>query len=282
MPFYINRNFENQLYEYIASIQYWLNAKPVHLGGASGPSGGWGWGFTGQLPQSSIAFDTTEAAIWELPTSGWSLWDNLNRIRYKIAGSIQQIQKDDVPIGSGVSVLNFEGNVSVVKETSKITVTIASGVNAGNTVVSERSYTQAPASGTSILYSRADHTHGTPYQPPREIIFTMPYYLSTTVGGLRMYNELGVNLHVSKVFISVSTPPVSSGNVIVDIHRNGATIFTTQSNRPVITSGAYTGQSTTIEVPDFNDGDYLTMDIDAPGSGTSFLTAHVTLIDTSL
>lgn len=282
MPFYINRNFENQLYEYLASIQAWLNTRPINLGGASGPSGGFGWGFIGQLPQSSIAFDTSEAAVWEIPASGWSLLHNLNRIRYMIAGSLQEVQQNDTPVASGISIINFEGNVSVLKEANKVTVTIASGVSAGNTVVSEQTFSQAPASGTSVLYSRVDHTHGTPYQPTREIIFTMPYDLVTTVGGLRMYNQLGINFHISKVLISVATPPVTSDDVTVDINNGGTTIFSTQANRPVITSGNYTGSTTTINLPDFNDGDYLTMDIDIPGSGTSFLTAHVVLVDTSL
>jgi hypothetical protein len=87
MPFFINRNFENQLFEYLQSMQSWNNARPVNLGGYSGPGGGGGGppgGFFGQLPQSRIAYDTTELAASGLPASGWSILDNLNHIRYQI------------------------------------------------------------------------------------------------------------------------------------------------------------------------------------------------------
>jgi hypothetical protein len=87
MPFFINRNFENQLFEYIQSMQSWNNARPVNLGGVSGPGGGNGGppgGFFGQLPQSRISYDTSEISASGLPVSGWSILDNLNHIRYKL------------------------------------------------------------------------------------------------------------------------------------------------------------------------------------------------------
>jgi hypothetical protein len=99
MPFFINRNFENQLYEYLSSIQSWVNARPVNLGGMSGPGGGSGgpWGFIGQLPQTKVTYDTTEAATYALPASGWSLLTNLNRIRSRIT-VLENLDATDVPI----------------------------------------------------------------------------------------------------------------------------------------------------------------------------------------
>ncbi len=64
----------------------WMTA-PVVLGGTSGSSGGSGGppgGFIGQLPQRSVAYDTTEAATLAT-SSGSSLLDNLNHIRYLVA-----------------------------------------------------------------------------------------------------------------------------------------------------------------------------------------------------
>ncbi len=54
------------------------------LGGSSGPAGGTGGppgGFVGQLIQSKVCYDTTEA---ELEAGSTSLVDNLNHIRYRV------------------------------------------------------------------------------------------------------------------------------------------------------------------------------------------------------
>ena len=57
------------------------------MAGVPGPSGGSGMpigGFTGQLIQSKVAYDTTEAKTSYTPPSGMSLLDNLNHIRQDI------------------------------------------------------------------------------------------------------------------------------------------------------------------------------------------------------
>ncbi len=62
----------------------------------------------------------------------------------------------------------------------------------------------------------------------------------------------------------------------VDIHKNGTTIFTTQSNRPIIAVSTNRGVAT-LEVTAIAAGEYLTMDIDQVGSGVigEFLTVTV-------
>lgn len=140
MPFYINRNFENKLYEYFSSMQSWMNIRPIGLGGVSGPGGGSGGppgGFYGYLPQSRVAYDTSELSSSGLPASGWSILDNLNHIRYRItvieasgggSGSFSgiEVQKDDSIIGSGITILNFEGSVDVSKVGNKATIVVTS------------------------------------------------------------------------------------------------------------------------------------------------------------
>jgi len=82
MTFFINRNLENQLYEYFASMQAWNNTRPLNLGGVSVPSGTGGppGGFIGQLPQNRVTYDFVEASNSGMPASGWSIIDNLNHI----------------------------------------------------------------------------------------------------------------------------------------------------------------------------------------------------------
>lgn len=109
-----------------------------------------------------------------------------------------------------------------------------------------------------------------------QALFTAEGVLVVNSGALRIYNHMGVTKTIIGVYLSVSTPPIDA-SILVDIHKNGTTIFTTQSNRPAITSGNDTGNSTTIQVPSWANGEYLTMDIDQIGSGTagSNLTVHV-------
>ncbi len=294
MPFYINRNFENQLSEWLYSAQAWTNGRPLNLGGYTGPSGGYGGppgGFMGQLPQTRITYDTSEISASGLPASGWSLLDNLNHIRYRIdnieTGQIE-VQWEDSVINSNATIINFEGGLSVVDAgAGKVTVTVsltASGMPAGNSVVTETSFAQLPASGVSNSYSRADHTHGTPYQPTREIVFAAEGILETTSGTLRIYNQLGINFHISKVFLAVATPP-SPTSVKINIFNAGVPVFASDGAKPIVASGQYTGYSIAIDNPDFNDGNYLTMNIEQVGGidypGTD-LTAHITLVDTNV
>jgi len=67
----------------------------------------------------------------------------------------------------------------------------------------------------------------------------------------------------------IETAPTGA-TIIVDIHKNGTTIYTTQANRPTIPiSGNDSGSPATPDVQTLTNGDYLTMDIDQVGSGTA-------------
>lgn len=92
--------------------------------------------------------------------------------------------------------------------------------------------------------------------------------LGVSAGKSRRYNDTGVPLTIRAVRASVGTAPVG-GPVVVDINRNGASIFTAQVNQPSIVAGAVTsGKVTAIGNAALADGDYLTVDVDAVGSTT--------------
>jgi hypothetical protein len=78
--------FPQMYLEYLRASQRSYSLSPVWLGGTSGSNGGVGGppgGFLGQLPQSKVTYDTTEASA--ILTSGSSsLVDNLNHIRWMI------------------------------------------------------------------------------------------------------------------------------------------------------------------------------------------------------
>lgn len=65
----------------------------------------------------------------------------------------------------------------------------------------------------------------------------------------------------------VGTAPSGSA-VIVDVNKNGTTVFTTQGNRPTIAAGAKASGAAVPDVTTFAADDYMTVDIDQIGSGT--------------
>lgn len=85
----------------------------------------------------------------------------------------------------------------------------------------------------------------------------------TTVG------VLGVPVHMTATIVSIrvriNTAPTGQA-VIVDVNKNGTTVYTTQANRPTV---AASGNSTNASLPDITSlsaGDYLSVDIDQVGS----------------
>ena len=105
-------------------------------------------------------------------------------------------------------------------------------------------------------------------------LFTFEGALTVGAKPLRIY--VPSNYTVDKVYIAVNTAPTGS-SIIVDVNKNGTTIFTTQGNRPEIAIGANTDESGTPDVTALVKNDYLTYDIDQIGSTVagSDLTVHV-------
>ena len=79
---------------------------------------------------------------------------------------------------------------------------------------------------------------------------------------------------ISAVTAAVTTAPTGS-TAIIDLNKNGTTMYTTQGNRPTI---AFSGTSVTATNPDvltWAAGDRLSLEIDQVGSSTAG--ANVTL-----
>jgi hypothetical protein len=74
-------------------------------------------------------------------------------------------------------------------------------------------------------------------------------------------------LTITEVYAYVKTAPVGE-SLIVDVNKNGTTIFTTQSNRPQISSGENSDTSGSPDVTALVKNDKLTIDIDQVGSTT--------------
>ena len=91
----VNRipEFDYLLAEYISNTRRRFGIDPNFLGGVEGPAGGTGsppGGFVGQLVQTQVTYDTTEAAVYTTSGSS-SLLDNLNHIRYRLESLEERI-----------------------------------------------------------------------------------------------------------------------------------------------------------------------------------------------
>lgn len=132
-----------------------------------------------------------------------------------------------------------------------------------------------PSNGSSL---EAEYGTGASPIPDtlRQTIFTFTGDLRVTDNSLKIYNQLGFTQTISKVFLSVNEAPTGD-SIIIDIHKNGTTIFTDQNNRPEILVGTTTGYTIIINVPNWLDGEYLTAHIDQVGLANpgADLTVHI-------
>lgn len=105
--------------------------------------------------------------------------------------------------------------------------------------------------------------------PASSITRVMPYsYLGTlavSTGTFRLYNDSGAPWTITGARATVAVAPVGAP-IIIDVNKNGSTIFTTQSNRPTIPAGmTSSGKVSSMNVTTVADGEYLTVDIDQVG-----------------
>jgi hypothetical protein len=88
--------------------------------------------------------------------------------------------------------------------------------------------------------------------------------LTVKVGASR-YPIKGGTWEVVSVAAMVNTAPTGA-SVIVDVNKNGSTIFTTQANRPTVAASSTSATVGAFAATTLTDGDYLTVDVDQIGS----------------
>lgn len=91
--------------------------------------------------------------------------------------------------------------------------------------------------------------------------------LSVKVGTGR-FPISGGTYTIAGVVATVGTAPTGSA-IIVDVDKNGTTIYGTQANRPTIAAGSNSASGGNPSVTTVTTGDYLTVDIDQIGSTVS-------------
>ena len=97
----------------------------------------------------------------------------------------------------------------------------------------------------------------------RVIGFVFPSGLFVQTGDIKIHSPW--NGAIDYVLVTVAGSPTGD-DILVDINKNGTTIFTTQGNRPTILDGATDDLSSTPDITSLAFNDVLTCDIDQVGS----------------
>mgnify|MGYP001609965009 FL=1 len=88
----------------------------------------------------------------------------------------------------------------------------------------------------------------------------------TAVVGAKQVGAIAAsNFTIHHVEVYSNTAPTGA-SLIVDVNLNLVTIYTTQANRPTITTGTKVGSRVVPDIVAVSAGDVLTVDVDAVGS----------------
>lgn len=216
-----------------------------------------------------------------------------------VAGANITITPDDVAntitiagTGGGGAVDSVNGQTGVVvldqddvldgttfKQYSATEKTKLAGIATGATANATDAFLLARANhtGTQLAATVSDFDTAARTAVRREVTFSYGPTLIVGTGAQRIYNRSGVARTLVHASASVGTQPTGA-SVIVDVNKNGTTIFTTQSNRPEIAVSTNEDVSGTPDVTTWADGDYLTIDIDQIGSTVAGADLTVTVV----
>jgi hypothetical protein len=251
--------FETALFEYISNVKQFVRSLPLNLGGIAGAGGGLGGppgGFIGYLPQTRVAYDTTEAETMATAVSG-SLLDNMNHIRKRLDAveivasgnaTYVDIYQDGALVSEGVTLVDFYNADVVETAPGEVTVT-CSGGGGGTSVDVYQDAVLKSEDITSIDFYGAS------------VVETLPGKVSVTIDG-------GGTLNVTTTFIK--TPVILYDNTLTlpasDISISGIPAGYESLKLEFSSGGGYASDYLHLELNDETDsGGYYYTEIVASG-----------------
>jgi hypothetical protein len=126
---------------------------------------------------------------------------------------------------------------------------------------------QAVGSNGDVLRANSANSTGWETANNRQTqLFAFTGTATVQAGVLRWYNRTGRTLNIIGAWAAANTQPTGAA-LVVDVNKNGTTIYTTQGNRPSVSVSTNGGAiSVTPDVTTIADGDYITVDVDVIGS----------------
>jgi hypothetical protein len=156
---------------------------------------------------------------------------------------------------SGTDYLNSPAHATQHSTNNDETVAIATKVGTGASTPVADTYLKGTAAGvsawTGLTINRA-----------------FSWYISGTLTTGTNFGARYVApeaMTITKVWLIVRTAPTGAA-ILIDINKNGSTIWATQGNRGTIAAAATTGNTTTFDTTALTAGDYLDLDLDQVGS----------------
>lgn len=175
-----------------------------------------------------------------------------------VAGSTDQSHNSGALVEEIMSVTHWGDMLDflAVSHDSSGNVTISSTA----TIAVARIYSHVNASGASITGRFPIH--------PGWVVGGLVSLATINVGKPLPMPQAGL----LQFFCAVTRTPVSGGSLLLDIHKNGTTIFSDQNTRLVFPAGGTFVSTASIGLRTFNAGDIFTMDIDNGGGTAADLT----------
>jgi hypothetical protein len=199
------------------------------------------------------------------------------------------VQDENSNVSTSVTRIDFQGTgvtasagtgevvVTVPGETLPASIIDAKGDLIAGTAADTAARLAVGANGKVLVADSSQATGLNWATPASGAVFKLSGTLSVGTGATRLYNDTGATWTISSIRATVESAP-SGGSVVIDVNKNGTTLFTTQANRPTITTGNLTsGKVTTMDVTTVADGDYLTIDVDTITSPAANLTVIVVM-----
>lgn len=112
------------------------------------------------------------------------------------------------------------------------------------------------------------------FTPGTPVPFSIPGTIAVATGSIPFVATRAMT--IGSIIAAVGTAP-SGSSLVFDVNKNGTTIFTTQANRPTITTGNTVSAVSTPDVVTLAAGDKLTVDVDSIGGPAANATLTIEL-----
>lgn len=128
--------------------------------------------------------------------------------------------------------------------------------------------------GITVTYSDVANTFTITNTSPNQNLYSgsekfgIEGAVTVRTGKQRIYNDSGRTRTILSVRASVDTAPTGA-SLICDVNKGGTTIFGTQASRPTIAASTNTNKTTGMTVNTWEDGTYLSVDVDQIGSSAA-------------
>lgn len=203
----------------------------------------------GKISANTSEFTDGRLGLFEVDVQNYGFSRITDKRNWLETADITQIKTD---------VADHELRIGVVEGKVQDAVKIR-GKNVPSPTSAEDQKTLVYDLATDAMVWKADQVNS----KKRAVSFYIDGTLAVETGAMSFIAPM--TLVIKEVRLSVDTAPTGA-DLIIDVNKNGSTIFTTQANRPTITASTTSATSAAPDVVNLVVGDKISIDIDQVGS----------------